>query len=228
MAETRLPPGHKRQKLWWNNFEDVESTSKNVLQVECKLCPDVVSNRIPRPNASATGMKSHLKRKHKTVYNEVLRQEEEMKSQQAISGEKPEFLTSIGGTGAGSYFQLRGKFKMPAHFLKLKSQDPMQLRFDYEVCLGLANSNVSFHFMELPSIQQMFQAICPQYTLCSARTYAQNKLPIVYEAVKKAVKDIVFSEIKMVMRIGFTTDGWSSLACDKYNSITVHYINNNY
>ena len=32
----------------------------------------------------------------------------------------------------------------------------------------------------------------------------------------------------MVMRIGFTTDGWSSSACAKYNSITVHYINNNY
>ena len=96
-AETRLPPGRKRQKLWWNNFEDVEPTSKNVSQVKCKLCPDVVSNRIARPNASATGMKSHLKRKQKTVYNEVLRQEEKIKSQQATSGEKLEFLASIGG-----------------------------------------------------------------------------------------------------------------------------------
>ena len=64
-------------------------------------------------------------------------------------------------------------------------------------------------------------ALDPRYTIPSRRYLLDNKIVPLYHTTK----DLVKNKIRNCTRLALTTDAWSSLAQDSYNSLTCHLIN---
>ena len=60
----------------------------------------------------------------------------------------------------------------------------------------------------------------PQYVLPTEKTLRTKLIPQIY----KEVMDEVQRELDKTKHCSITTDGWTSMATDKYNAFTIHYV----
>ena len=68
--------------------------------------------------------------------------------------------------------------------------------------------------------KEFVQELDPRYVLPTRKTISEKLLPSAYE---QAMNDLQ-GELDKVQDISLTTDGWTSLATDKYQAFTVHFI----
>ena len=61
----------------------------------------------------------------------------------------------------------------------------------------------------------------PRYKVPVTKTLHDNEILPLYQLSKRTIKDKLFNNSE---RVCFTTDGWSSLAQDRYISLTCHYV----
>ena len=76
--------------------------------------------------------------------------------------------------------------------------------------------------MEGDGFKEFVKKLDPRYVLPSRIYLKDNALLPLYHKTE----DYIRKRIKMSNRIAFTTDGWSSLANDRYISLTCHFIHN--
>ena len=74
--------------------------------------------------------------------------------------------------------------------------------------------------VRLAGFKEFCLAMDPQYVLPTEKTLRTKLIPNIY----KEVMDEVQKKLDKTKHCSITTDGWTSMAADKYNAFTVHYI----
>jgi hypothetical protein len=68
----------------------------------------------------------------------------------------------------------------------------------------------------------------PRVTVKNSSTFRKSKCPLVYSNLKRVLDDKLESVLPTVDGIAVTTDGWTSQPRDHYQSLTLHFVNENF
>jgi hypothetical protein len=64
----------------------------------------------------------------------------------------------------------------------------------------------------------------PRVTVKNSSTFRKIKCPLVYENLKTVLDSKLEKELPMVDGVAVTTDGWTSRPRDSYQSLTLHFV----
>jgi len=61
-------------------------------------------------------------------------------------------------------------------------------------------------------------------TVKSSATFRKRTCPLLYQNIKKAIDKILVQHLPQTFGVGITLDHWTSRAFDNYQSLTLHFI----
>ena len=170
---------------------------------------------------STSGPRAHLKGKHPDAHSEW----EKNTTMQAIKQkEDAEALAVLKANAEGLTPGKPGAKKPVSAILKHNVRSVKQLEFDMHITLLVCNAGLPFAFVDSEAYKDFWAWKDPEYHLKCSQTLSKSKLPLLYRQVEEALYSRLQSEVKRSSSIGFTADGWSSKANDKYIGVTCHII----
>lgn len=113
-------------------------------------------------------------------------------------------------------------------YAKFKLSDHRQLKFDFLMAIRLCRGNFPLSFVEDPANIDFYEAACPRMTLKSRNCFAQYKIPLVYQNIKRGVDHLLETDLTDVLQAAITTDAWTSRNNDSYISLTLTYIDRHF
>lgn len=102
---------------------------------------------------------------------------------------------------------------------------PKQERFDVELAKMVVMCNLPFSICDSEWFKAFVSFLDPRITLKSRTTIANKKVRILYNNVMEAVKNQLDLDLPNVKGVALTTDTWQSRSNDSFQSLTLHYIN---
>ena len=103
---------------------------------------------------------------------------------------------------------------------KYSVESPKRKVLNRKLALFLAKDMRPISVVKNQGFRAFVEELDPRYTLPSTTTLQKKLLPTIYSEVMTTLK----ANLNNVKYITMTTDGWTSIASDKYNAFTVHYI----
>lgn len=186
--------------------------------------PLVCPHSCKQTRCSTSGPRAHLKGKHAEAHSEW----ESNSSKLAIKlREDADALALLKANAEGLTPGKPGLKSNKAESIVIKHnvRSVKQLEFDMRVTLLVANAGLPFAFVDSDAYKEFWAWKAPEYHLKCAQTLSKSKLPLLFRQVEEALFSRLKSELKHGSAIGFTADGWSSKANDKYIGVTCHIIN---
>ena len=184
------------------------------------VCPHVSK----QTRCSTSGPRAHLKGKHPDAHREWEKNTTMLAIKQKENAEALAVLKAHAeGLTPGKHDAKTNKAVIKHNVRSMK-----QLEFDMRITLLVCNAGLPFAFVDCEAYKDFWAWKDPEYHLKCAQTLSKGKLPLLYRQVEEALFARLQSEIKRSSAIGFTADGWSSKANDKYIGVTCHIINKNW
>ena len=152
-------------------------------------------------------MFTHLQRKHPNLYKEI-----------NANKTKPYRVSSSvkGVAPSGGQQTIKGAFQA-----KLNPNSPRALECTKSIGMLMAKDLRPFSVVDNPGFRYMVNTLEPRYKISSRTHFAEKVGPQLYEQVKLGV----ISQLNSAPAIALTTDGWTSMATQSYETITAHFIN---
>lgn len=212
--ELASPPASFKSKIWTHfGFKKVEkdgvkSAVKDV--TTCKHCFLDVSYK----GGNTSNMATHMKRHHAEIYDtsECSRPSKKVKREDSTETKGP----SISVTG------------------QLRLHDVVHKKFPFSSSRAVAITKAigkfivvdmrPFSVVETPGFKNMINILEPKYDVPTRVHFSQKVVPELYEETVSKVK----SDLKNAESISLTTDGWTSKATQSYNTVTSHFIDQNW
>jgi hypothetical protein len=120
------------------------------------------------------------------------------------TSKRPKLLTSTPKSSKG---------QIPLVFqkkVKCNIRDKRQLQFDLDLMKMMVMTNQSFELVNDKYFIEYNEKLAPHLHTKTSRTFARNKLPLLYLNVKKAVDAKLSIDLPKCKGVGFTGDFWSS------------------
>lgn len=178
----------------------------------CKIC----KTSLKMSDSSPASLKKHLKSLHPVQF-------EEWEVKQAAA----ELLMLE--TKKRQAQKDDDKFKVPSIAKYLKAtpypiNGPKQERFDIELAKLVVMCNLPFSLCDARWFKDFVAYLDPRMTVKSRFTIASKKVRILYNNVMEAVKIHLDKDLPKVKGVALTTDTWQSRANESFQSLTLHYI----
>lgn len=198
-------PAAYRSKIWKHfGFPPSNDNPKQADRTKtiCKICFTEVSYK----TGTTTNMRTHIIRKHNINIDE----------DREDTSTRP-----TAGVNTNKTTQSDGQLKL-SHFLNQKYSRTSQRHLNITTAIGMfiAKDLRPYSVVENEGFRNLLTVIDPRYEVPSRTHFATSVLPKMYHTVK----DKVVSDLKTATAISLTTDGWTSLATEGYNTVTAHYI----
>lgn len=77
-------------------------------------------------------------------------------------------------------------------------------------------------------VYSFVQSLRPQARVKSSSTFRKRICPRLYDNIKSVVDEVLTKELRAVDTVALTADHWTSRSYDSYQSMTIHYINEDF
>jgi len=104
------------------------------------------------------------------------------------------------------------------------SKSRAQQAFDFQLTLSMIKCNWSFKEIEKEGFIELIKFMVPQVQIKDESTFRKIKLPLVYENIKDAMRQMLDTELGSGGDISFTADFWKARSLEMYLNVTMHYI----
>ncbi|XP_045508536.1 zinc finger BED domain-containing protein 4-like [Colias croceus] len=193
----------------WVYFNEVDGDT-----VRCNLCNQTYS----RKGRGTSGLRSHLKSRHKTEYAEYEKCAEASKKaevQKRQCTEEPSLQLVKR--------QALQESLMKDHCWDLSHEKSREL--DKLICEMIALQDLPFNFVEGIGFRRFVHAAQPEYDLKEPHYYTSHLCNYIYPKLYLKIKNI----IKDLQHVSFTTDIWTEPGADvSMLNFTVHGINDDF
>ncbi|XP_038163162.1 E3 SUMO-protein ligase ZBED1-like [Cyprinodon tularosa] len=195
-----LVPKRSGTSLVWNFFgfkkEDAAQT-----QVLCRTCLAMVATS----RGNTTNLYQHLKKHHKAMYDSCM-------ARMATTSASASVKQST--TRQGSLTELFESVTPYEHNAK------RHVEITRAITEFIAKDMISVSIVTRPGFTALVHTLDKRYSMPSHTYFNQVAIPELY----KKCRDRVAAELKTVEFFATTTDLWSSRTAQPYQSLTVHYI----
>lgn len=90
--------------------------------------------------------------------------------------------------------------------------------------LFIAQDLWPYSIVENEGFRNMIHVLEPRYEIPSRPYFSNVVVPKIYQDIRAKVE----SDLKMATFVALTTDGWTSRATESYNTVTAHFIDNDW
>ena len=143
-------------------------------------------------------MMRHAEKQHSKRWNEI------------IANEKPRNQPTV-----SSFFESK-----PTQIEKYSVNSAKRKVLNRKLAIFIAKDMRPICVVRNKGFRDFVKELDPRYTLPTTATLQKELLPNIFSEVMTTLT----SDLKSVIYVTVTTDGWTSIASDKYNAFTVHYI----
>ena len=112
-------------------------------------------------------------------------------------------------------------FEKPDKVEKYPANSERRQFLNRKVAAFLAIDMKTLNIVNGPGFRQLLHEFDPRYTLPTPKTLRKKLIPNLYA---KCMGEII-KDLDDVKHCSLTTDGWTSVAGDKFTAYTIHYIN---
>lgn len=175
----------------------------------CNLCSATISCK----TGTTTNMKAHLKRKHGI---------DACAARDSPNGPRPKSSkidTSRGASGSGVAGQLR-----LGELSKLSATSKRSQSITSAIGYYLAKDLRPFSTVENQGFVNLLKVTEPRYVIPCRKHFSNKVIPDLVKCTEETLrKDMLSADF-----FALTSDGWTSRATESYETITVHYIDDNW
>lgn len=197
----------KRSPVW--EFFDILKNDNT--KAACKLCTATVSRGGMGKMATTSAMRTHLKSKHPTSF------------QEKNVDDPPTVFDS--GSGQGSSQGVKRKQPTLEDCLERKKlwdiNDPKSVELHYAIGEMITIDNQPFSLVNDIGFKRLMKKAQPKYQVPSRNYFSDKIVPDIYRKVKSKIA----SQIEEAEAISFTSDIWTSVSNCSFISLTAHWIN---
>ena len=216
------PQAPRKQRALWDYFEKDFKTDKDgrveraTQRAKCNQCDATLKT----PDSTPAPLKKHLKSHHPDEYAEWFAKHQ---AEEAVFLEKKKDQVKMEDAtfkqpSVAAYLQ-----KTPYGINSVKQE-----RFDIELTKAIVLCNLPFSLCDNPYFKDLLTFLDPRINIKSRTTIGGRKVTILYHNVMEAVFKHLTKELPKVAGIGLTTDTWQSRSNDCYQSLTIHYIDEDF
>ncbi|XP_060583389.1 E3 SUMO-protein ligase ZBED1-like [Ruditapes philippinarum] len=161
----------------------------------CKICKMKI-----KYSGNTTNLSTHLSRKHSVMIERDKKTDEtkHVKTQ-------PTLLSMVSSSTRRTSTELNAKEKD---------------EITRAVCEFIVKDLRPFKVVENTGFKHLLAVLEPRYKLPSRQFFSDRLIPEMYESVKKRV----VAELGIAHGVGLTSDGWTSRSTESYETITCHFI----
>ena len=210
MADLKVAdaPANYKSKVWqYFGFESiVDQNGVRTLdktKTVCKECRALIAYG----TGNTTNMSTHLQRRHPNLHQEM-----------TANKLKPSPVSKSAKGVAPSSGQRTLKDVLQT---KLNANSPKALDCTKSIGIFIAKDLRPYSVVDNPGFRYMVNTLEPRYKIPSRTHFADKVVPQLYEEVKLGV----ISQLNCAPAVALTTDGWTSRATQSYETITAHFIN---
>lgn len=205
------PASHKSPVWQYFGFERIETngiTQLDKSKTVCKTCHGSVSYA----TGTTSNMSTHLKRKHPDLFAGLTKQQQQQNKMPKMSATQNDAKPSASG-------QLRLHDMLKC---KLSHNNPRALAITKAVGQFMAKDLRPYSVVENLGFKNLVHELEPRYALPGRTHFANAVIPRLYDETKSEV----VQSLSKASLISLTTDGWTSRATESYETITAHFVNN--
>jgi hypothetical protein len=228
----------------WANFELKEENGKRF--GICKEC----KNKLACNKGSTSSLRYHLQSIHPTKAAALLKlesskkrkREEDMEElDKAIDDEIDSSEVGDSTHDRPRSSKRRKLFATPVskvqkiqqrpvteYFQKYARSDPRQLIVDMEITKLIVGLSLPFGTVDQDSFKNFVYHFDRKAVVKSSDTIRKYKLPLLYKNVKNSLNDQLEKDLVNVDQVALTSDGWTSRANDPFQSMTIHYVDDDF
>ena len=227
----------------WANFELKEENEKRF--GICKEC----KTKLACNKGSTSSLRYHLQSIHPTKAAALLKLESSKKRKREEDMEELDKVIDeeIGAFEVGNSStpdrprssKRRKLFATPTskdlqqrpvteYFQKYARSDPRQLVIDMEITKLIVGLSLPFGIVDQDSFKKFVNHFDKKAVVKSSDTIRKYKLPLLYKNVKKSLNDQLEKDLVNVDQVALTSDGWTSRANDPFQSMTIHYADDDF
>ncbi|XP_028254439.1 zinc finger BED domain-containing protein 1-like [Parambassis ranga] len=104
--------------------------------------------------------------------------------------------------------------------LQLPANSARSLKITEAIAGFICKDMRPYSVVENEGFRRLIKVTEPLYVMVSRKRLSEEVIPNMYQSVKEDVK----SKLKSAVRVGITSDTWTSVATESYMSVTAHYI----
>ena len=210
-------PANFKSKVW-QYFGFTRVTDQNGIKTldktktVCKVCEAQIAYR----TGNTTNMFTHLQKKHPKLHEELeASKSKDSKPSQSVKGVAP----PVKGVALSGQHSLKDMLQT-----KLNPDGSRATELTKSIGMFIAKDLRAFSVVKNPGFINMINTFEPRYKIPSRTHFASKVVPKLYDEVKLGI----ISQLNSAPAIALTTDGWTSRATESYETITAHFINDNW
>ncbi|XP_026464396.1 zinc finger BED domain-containing protein 4-like [Ctenocephalides felis] len=209
-----LMASRRNTSVLWYHFEKNDS-----MKAKCNVC-----NQQIKYSSTSANLKSHLKRKHITIYASLQETEAGSSQQTRILQYMSNSGEAIPSSSSAQQQPTSVRQRVFETFMTKKISSEQKKMIDHDLMDMFIDSFHAFSLVEERAFKKLMRWI-PGYVLPSRKTVSGSMLE---EQHNKAVENTRAEVLAEAQTICITLDVWTTRVTEAYVAVTDHYITDNY